>query len=295
MSAEPKTGGDDLDDGLELDPSLMASDDEGAELGEDEGAYLSDEEEAPEPVSRKRKAADSADSAEPVSEEQAKKDAKKRRREKDKARKAAKRAAEYTEPADPSTLSTEEFAQTLLASLRSTFPAGTAMEIEDRAIPTKHLLPPLMAVDGEGSDPLKARLTDALRNAPKKPTMGTPRVLILSLSGIRCADVVRAVRDVPRPGGEIAKHFKVADQVKFLGKTRVAIAVGTPARVAKLLEEGALKITPQTVVILDIGHRDAKNRTMLSLPEVRDEFWKSLLANKARRALLDGGAHFAAV
>lgn len=90
MSAEPKTGGDDLDDGLELDPSLMASDDEGAELGEDEGAYLSDEEEAPEPVSRKRKAADSADSAEPVSEEQAKKDAKKRRREKDKARKAAK-------------------------------------------------------------------------------------------------------------------------------------------------------------------------------------------------------------
>lgn len=87
MSAEPKTGGDDLDDGLELDPSLMASDDEGADLGEDEGAYLSDEEEAPEPVSKKRKA---QDSAEPVSDEQAKKDAKKRRREKDKARKAAK-------------------------------------------------------------------------------------------------------------------------------------------------------------------------------------------------------------
>lgn len=34
---------------------------------------------------------------------------------------------------------------------------------------------------------------------------------------------------------------------------------------------------------------------MLSLPEVRDEFWKSLLSNKPRRALLDGGAHFAAV
>lgn len=90
MSAEPKTGGDDLDDGLELDPSLMASDDEGAELGEDEGAYLSDEEEAPEPISKKRKAADSDNSVEPVSEDQAKKDAKKRRREKDKARKAAK-------------------------------------------------------------------------------------------------------------------------------------------------------------------------------------------------------------
>lgn len=49
----------------------------------------------------------------------------------------SQRAAEYTEPADPSSLSIEEFAQTLLASLRSTFPAGTAMEIEDRAIPSE--------------------------------------------------------------------------------------------------------------------------------------------------------------
>lgn len=89
MSATPKTGGDDLDDGLELDPSLLASDDEdAADLGEDEGAYLSDEEEeAAEVVSKKRKA---EGSAEPTNDEQAKKDAKKRRREKDKARKAAK-------------------------------------------------------------------------------------------------------------------------------------------------------------------------------------------------------------
>jgi len=53
---------------------------------------------------------------------------------------------------------------------------------------------------------------------------------------------VRAVRNVKRPGGEVAKlfakHFKVADQVKYLQKTRVAVAVGTPGRVAKLLENG---------------------------------------------------------
>lgn len=92
MSATPKTGGDDLDDGLELDPSLLASDDEdAADLGEDEGAYLSDEEEETrEVVSKKRKADTDAAPAEGVSDEQAKKDAKKRRREKDKARKAAK-------------------------------------------------------------------------------------------------------------------------------------------------------------------------------------------------------------
>lgn len=89
MSAAPKTGGDDLDDGLELDPSLLASDDEdAADLGEDENAYLSEEEEeAAQVVSNKRKA---EGSVEAVDEDQAKRDAKKRRREKDKARKAAK-------------------------------------------------------------------------------------------------------------------------------------------------------------------------------------------------------------
>lgn len=59
--------------------------------------------------------------------------------------------------------------------------------------------------DGTLAMDFKLRLPSALRNAPKKPTMGTPRVIILSLSGIRCADVVRLVRDVPRPGGEVAK------------------------------------------------------------------------------------------
>ena len=38
----------------------------------------------------------------------------------------------------------------------------------------------------------------------KKPPVQTPRVIILSLSGMRCADVVRAVK--PFKGqGEVAK------------------------------------------------------------------------------------------
>lgn len=168
--------------------------------------------------------------------------------------------------------------------------------------------------------PADAAAAAVLKDAPKKPAPGTPRALIVSLSGIRCADVVRAVRDVKRPGGEVAKvssvaavvppppavhahladarcpralarsqlfakHFKLVDQVKYLAKTRVAIAVGTPARVAKLLADGALKVKQETVVLFDIGHRDSKNRTLLSLPEARDELWKSLLSGEARAAL----------
>ena len=92
----------------------------------------------------------------------------------------------------------------------------------------------------------------------KKISPATPRIIILSLSGIRCADVVRAVKPY-KGSGEVAKvsqvfktwsihilipvqlfakHFKLEDQIKHLAKTRTSIAVGTPARVGKLLAEG---------------------------------------------------------
>lgn len=87
-----KTGGDDLDDGLELDPDLLASDDE--DVGD---IFSADEEDAvPAPATtRKRKASGDVDAH--LADEQGdvamlpvEGDAKKRRREKDKARRAAK-------------------------------------------------------------------------------------------------------------------------------------------------------------------------------------------------------------
>lgn len=37
---------------------------------------------------------------------------------------------------------------------------------------------------------------------------------------------------------QFAKHFKVAEQVDFLKKNRTGIAVGTPARLMDLLDNG---------------------------------------------------------
>ncbi|CAK9785477.1 hypothetical protein CC85DRAFT_286645 [Cutaneotrichosporon oleaginosum] len=274
-------GGDDLDDGLELDESLLASDEE-VEVDEGDGWMTDDEEVAP----KKRAREEPEKEGEGEDDEKARK---KRRRDKDKARRAAKRAAANgdEETADPSTLEPEAVAQLLLASVRAAMPAATGMEIDDVAVASSSILEPVPP-SGEGEFAgLVGRLNDALKDAPKKPKPGCPRVLILSLSGIRCADVVRAVRSVPRPGEVaklFAKHFKLADQIKYLAKTRVSIAVGTPARVAKLLADGALKMTPQSVVLLDIGHRDSKKRSLLTLPEVRDELWTGFFRD-ARAAL----------
>lgn len=90
--------------------------------------------------------------------------------------------------------------------------------------------------------------------------------------------------------------MKVAEQAAHLAATKVSIAVGTPARIAKLITEGkpislcfasvcrernaradfvgALKLTKSTVLLLDIGHRDSSAYNCSSRKmrlETRDE------------------------
>lgn len=78
--------------------------------------------------------------------------------------------------------------------------------------------------------------------------------------------------------------MKYDEQVKFLANNKVSIAVGTPARIGKLLVDGeplsqyqlcvngklmcsigGLRINQHTHVLLDIGHRDSSTSTPSSV------------------------------
>jgi len=106
-------------------------------------------------------------------------------------------------------------------------------------------------------------------------------------------------------GGEVAKlfakHFKLGEQLAHCSKACFGAAVGTPDRVGKLLEasgdvkkkestkgakpdkstrtksNGGLSLTSTALLILDISHRDEKQRTMLTIPEARDALFKLVL------------------
>lgn len=93
MSSKQKqqhTGGDDLDDGLELDPGLLAeSDDEdGASVDVEDLLEMTDEEDKGPKVSGQKRKADDDDDSESMDEDAKKADKKKRRKEKDKERRA---------------------------------------------------------------------------------------------------------------------------------------------------------------------------------------------------------------
>ena len=168
-----KTGGDDLDDGLELDPDLLAaSDEEGGagsvvddeEIDRESGDLEDDNGDADQEVAeqgRKRKTEEGDD---PAAAEK-----KRRKKEKEKERKArvsfddalfsyiaswdARSKAELTDtikrgpgsdpqssPAAPTHLKSSELSALLLRSIRETLPVATAMELDDIMLPGQSTL-----------------------------------------------------------------------------------------------------------------------------------------------------------
>ncbi|XP_071724249.1 uncharacterized protein [Rutidosis leptorrhynchoides] len=104
--------------------------------------------------------------------------------------------------------------------------------------------------------------------------VGSPRVLIVSASALRSLELFKAVRPLTKqcPAVKLfSKHMKVEEQVSLL-KNRANIASGTPSRIKKLIDIGALNLSRLQVLVLDL-HTDVKGYFLFTLPQVRDEFW----------------------
>jgi protein CMS1 len=85
-----------------------------------------------------------------------------------------------------------------------------------------------------------AKSPEDLSRIPKKN--GAPHTLIVAGAGLRAADIVRAVRKFSGKDNSVAKlfakHMKVEEQVTFLKNRKTGIGVGTPARLAELIDNG---------------------------------------------------------
>jgi len=71
-----------------------------------------------------------------------------------------------------------------------------------------------------------------------------------------------------------ARHISLEDQEKALSTQDVRICVGTPNRLLKLCERGALNVERLRLCVLDLG-RDAKDFNLFDtmVHEVRRDFW----------------------
>mmetsp|Transcript_1771 Transcript_1771/g.3049 ORF Transcript_1771/g.3049 Transcript_1771/m.3049 type:complete len:259 (+) Transcript_1771:188-964(+) len=132
------------------------------------------------------------------------------------------------------------------------------------------------------------------KHAGKGGKKGCPSVLVLTSSAKRALELMRELphyNQACRIHKLFAKHIKVEEQAQLLKKFHICMAVGTPNRVQKLADEDALDVSQLKLIVLDM-RLDAKKRDLLTLSEVRDDFW-SLYRTHFREKVQGGGLKFA--
>ena len=61
-----------------------------------------------------------------------------------------------------------------------------------------------------------------------------------------------------------AKHMKLPDQIKRLKKGDIVLGVGTPHRIAQLIQSGALK---PGAIVMDFNFRNSKKQRLIDEKE----------------------------
>ncbi|CAN4095944.1 unnamed protein product [Withania somnifera] len=123
-----------------------------------------------------------------------------------------------------------------------------------------------------------------------KTDPGQPALVVISLSALRSLDLLRELRPLTsecRAAKLFSKHMKIEEQASSL-KNRVNIASGTPSRIKKLIDMEALGLSRLALIVLDMK-TDAKGYSLLTLPQVRDEFW-DLYRNYFHQRVLEGAS-----
>lgn len=102
---------------------------------------------------------------------------------------------------------------------------------------------------------------------------GHPLILIVTMSAIRATEIVASISN--RLNCKIAKlfakHIKIQEQIEYLNRDIYPISIGTPHRLHKLLELGALSLSKTRIVILDT-QVDQKQFSLFTLPGVKEDF-----------------------
>ena len=173
------------------------------------------------------------------------------------------------------TMDSQLLADLFVRSIERQFRDKTALELEDKYPPTKAFhdtsefseprnlqhLPLYLEKFGGGKEELM-----------KKVEVATPHTLIICSSGIRAADVARAIRVFRTDDSAIAKlfakHLKLKDSIEYVKKTKIGFGVGTPARLNDLLNAEAMSLRGLKRIVIDGSYLDEKKRTIFTMTDL---------------------------
>lgn len=117
-----------------------------------------------------------------------------------------------------------------------------------------------------------------LKTNVNKDLNGCPILLVVCASAQRATEIIKSVSSKLikcKIAKLFAKHFKIGEQIEMLSKEHFPIAIGTPNRLSKLIEVGALSLSSTRICLVD-HTEDTKHFTITSLPEVKTDFYRLL-------------------
>ncbi|GAA5958208.1 hypothetical protein JCM3765_002848 [Sporobolomyces pararoseus] len=292
-------GGDDLEDNLDLQDEYLS---DGPQLDDNDNVeqYLSPDQDAEQAIPRKRSASHEVE--ESTSTSSSKKAAKKdKSKQKKKAKLSELGVTNEDQVDDTALLPVQVLLDRLSEKQLKALPNLSRLELDELRLNESMIQDTSSVTTRE--DLLKF-MKDALPTActtlgklPK--SKGSPRILVVSGAALRVADLCRQVKNfrvkltkddnLIDVGKLFAKHFKLSQHAEYLDKTYVGIAVGTPNRIEKLLNEtDSLKLTHLSHLILDTTHLDQKKRSLMDLPDARGDLFKLLGCPKIMQRLKEG-------
>lgn len=107
---------------------------------------------------------------------------------------------------------------------------------------------------------------------------GCPTLLVVCSSASRATEIIRSLSGRPlkcKVAKLFAKHFKISEQVNMLALESFPVAIGTPHRLSKLIEVGALSLRLTQLVLVDM-QPDSKMFNIITLPAVKQDFYDLL-------------------
>jgi len=113
-----------------------------------------------------------------------------------------------------------------------------------------------------------------LRESEKGFEPGSPLLLVVTPNALRAVDYFRSLTSLKSKTLVVklfGRHIKVADQLDAL-KKEVRLAVGTPGRILKLCQDGALHAHKVRYFLVDTA-RDAKKFSMLTTGQLKKDFF----------------------
>lgn len=264
------SNGDDLNDDLDYNFDNIESDNDGSFVDEEFMAPNDNEETLQVATGKKRE----RDDAEPQQQTQQKKK---------KPKKTKQWFSQVPDIAKSSESSQYDF---LVDQLKSAYSKLSDIELEEKLIPESSIEATTSYSQSRNKDTIVdfisthfGSLKDSLSKQNKQN--GSPRLLVICPSAIRCTDIVRSLKELnPSKGVPIAKlfakHIKLHEQKEFLQSNQTVIAVATPNRAKSLIEDGAFSTKYLGLILLDTSYVDDKQRTLFDVPEIKQQLFDFL-------------------